>query len=308
MCSLEKKQKNNCGHWKIHIFSQTLSESDAALSTVQRILVNVWDVGLCCFLLPEWLYVMKIFNCMCIPSVYPIWMCAYDPPYTWKTLFMRHFENSEEVAYTEIPACWSNGTVGKATIVVVTMKRLSSMALREKCTQFVFCPSLFLTLSVTFPSTCPYILPLWPPCSPQPRPSSALLSSHRAPDLALILYFIYLFFLPFIIFAAQIYFKITCKGHKMTKVIMHWRSSECIIPDAAAVIIFLFHFPPTLYFATMLTQSATLWPMGVLRVTVHTFDQMSQGWKCLTRAWNNLERQRMALIILPPCWKDQRMC
>lgn len=40
------------------------------------------------------------------------------------------------------------------------MKRLSSMALREKCTQFVFCPSLFITLAVTFPCVCPYILPL----------------------------------------------------------------------------------------------------------------------------------------------------
>lgn len=38
------------------------------------------------------------------------------------------------------------------------MKRLSSMALREKCSQFVFCSSRFLTLSVTFPSPCPYIL------------------------------------------------------------------------------------------------------------------------------------------------------
>lgn len=79
----------------------------------------------------------------------------------WKTLFVCHLETRKGRLY-KIPACWSNGTVGKATIVVLTMKRLSSMALREKCTQFVFCPSRFLTLAVTFPSPCPYILPLCP--------------------------------------------------------------------------------------------------------------------------------------------------
>lgn len=78
-----------------------------------------------------------------------------------KTLFVRHLETRRGRLY-KIPACWSNGTVGKATIVIPTMKRLSSMALREKCSQFVFCLSRFLTLGVTFPSSCPYILPLCP--------------------------------------------------------------------------------------------------------------------------------------------------
>ncbi len=79
----------------------------------------------------------------------------------WKALFVHHLETKRGRLY-KIPACWSNGTAGKATIVVLTMKRLSSMALREKCPQFVFCPSRFLTLAATFPSPCPCILPLCP--------------------------------------------------------------------------------------------------------------------------------------------------
>lgn len=62
------------------------------------------------------------------------------------------------------------------------------------------------------------------------------------------------------------------------------------------------------YFVTMLTQSVTSRPTGVLRVTVHISDQMSQGWNRETHAWNKLERQRMALIILSPCRKGQGMC
>ena len=119
-----------------------------------------------------------------IPSL-SMCMCACAPFFfaqTWKTLFVRHLDTQKGRLY-KIPACWSNGTVGKATIVVVTMKRLSSMTLREKCTQFVFCPSLLLTLAVTFPSPCPYILPLCPPLSSQSRPSSTMLFSHPAPCL-----------------------------------------------------------------------------------------------------------------------------
>ena len=102
-------------------------------------------------------------SALLIPNLTVV-MCACAPFFaqTWKTLFVRHLETEKGRLY-KIPACWSNGTVGKATIVVVTMKRLSSMALREKCTQFDFCPSCFLTLAVTFPCPCPYILPLWPP-------------------------------------------------------------------------------------------------------------------------------------------------
>lgn len=87
-------------------------------------------------------------------------MCACFFAQMWKTLFVRRLVTPKGRLY-KIPACWSNGTVGKATIVVVTMKRLSSMTLREKCTQFVFCPSLLLSHSQVrahtfFPSALVY--------------------------------------------------------------------------------------------------------------------------------------------------------
>lgn len=129
--------------------------------------------------LPELLYVMEICGRICVPFWCLVWLCVYlcmCPSFAqmWKTLFVRHLETQRGRLY-KIPACWSNGTVGKATIVVPTMKRLSSVALREKCTQFVFCPSLFITLAVTFPC-----VPI--NSSPLPSrfglPSAALLSSH----------------------------------------------------------------------------------------------------------------------------------
>lgn len=111
---------------------------------------------------PPRVIVMEICGCTCVPFWCPVWVCMCPSfPQMWKTLFVHHFRTQRGRLY-KIPACWSNGTVGKATIVVLTMKRLSSMALREKCTQFVFCVSRFLTLAVTFPSPCRYILPLCP--------------------------------------------------------------------------------------------------------------------------------------------------
>lgn len=105
-------------------------------------------------------------SCVCALPMPSMSVCMGTCAQMWKTLFVRHLETRRGRLY-KIPACWSNGTVGKAATVALTMKRLSSMALREKCTQFVFCPSRFLTLAVTFPSPCPYILPLCPLFGPQ---------------------------------------------------------------------------------------------------------------------------------------------
>lgn len=214
-------------------------------------------------------------------------MCACAPCFfaqMWKTLFVRRLVTPKGRLY-KIPACWSNGTVGKATIVVVTMKRLSSMTLREKSTQFVFCPSLLLSHSQAcahtfFPSALlyPFNLSLLLHCSPAHTFFCCFLlslSRHQLTNSAA---------LP--VTSANAYgrrrlYHLRCRRHR-----------------------FLLQLAT---FATMLTQSVTLWPTGVLRVTGRIFDQMSLGWKQVAQAWNNLERQRMALIILSLCWKGQRM-
>lgn len=80
----------------------------------------------------------------------------------WKLSFVHLFKPLRG-RLCRILACWSNGTIGKASIVVFTMNRLCPTALREKSPWFVFFPSWFLTLAVTFPSTrlnIPSICPL----------------------------------------------------------------------------------------------------------------------------------------------------
>lgn len=80
----------------------------------------------------------------------------------WKLSFVHLFKPLRG-RLCRILACWSNGTIGKASIVVFTMNRLCPTALREKSPWFIFFPSWFLTLAVTFPRTrlnIPSICPL----------------------------------------------------------------------------------------------------------------------------------------------------
>lgn len=83
----------------------------------------------------------------------------------WKTLFVCHLDTLRGRLY-KIPACWSNGTVGKATIVVLTMKRLSSMVLRENV------PSLFsVPLAFSLLLSHSHVMPI----HSSPLPSLSLL-------------------------------------------------------------------------------------------------------------------------------------
>lgn len=176
----------------------------------------------------------------------------------------------------KIPACWSNGTVGKATIVVLTMIRLSSMELREKCSQFVFCPSRFLTLAVTFKSMPIHSSPLPSPFGPSPGPPLHCFLLNPTFPLPLIpssLSFPTLFF--FIQLQDKLYlvnYNPQDLPHHKSQENKHWEDDNECITSVADVINF---------------QSAILWQCwhslqhhgpGVLRVTVHISDQMSQGW------------------------------
>lgn len=170
-------------------------------------------------------------------------MRPFNFAYTWKTLFVHRLVTQRGRLY-KIPACWSNGTVGKATIVVVTMKRLSSTALREKCTQFVFCPSL---LAVTFPSLCPYILHLWPwpSCTILTKLLLALSSFGARYELCL---------------------KRLILGHETCSLPNHKWIQDMTMSVSPQMLASSFFLPPTplpvVYFVTMLIQSATLWAHG----------------------------------------------
>lgn len=65
----------------------------------------------------------------------------------------------EGVAYTEFPLAEVMSPLEKP---LLWFWQWNASVPAEKCSQFVFCPSHFLTLSVTFPSPCPYIPALCP--------------------------------------------------------------------------------------------------------------------------------------------------
>lgn len=140
----------------------------------------------------------------------------------------------------------------------------------EKCSQFVFCPSHFLTLSVTFPSRCPYIPALCPLSLLQTltlRCNCFLLT--QLPSLRL----------AFPNLSLEFGFQIRHEARAGD-------DSECMV-----VVI---EFFPTSYFVTMLSKSVTSRDMWV-----------SGGSAKLSEKPICLERQRMALIILSP-WRG--MC